>query len=139
MAGERHYAQTFVSACKIACGDEVTLKVILETGVLGEITIIADAAYDALSAGADFIKTSTGKLTEGATLEAAATMLLVIQHITPQLKHHVGLKVSGGIRTLEQAAQYIELADAIMGRDWVKPSTFRIGASKLMDEIEAFK
>lgn len=138
LAGERHYAQNFVNTCKIACGDDVTLKVILETGALGDITIIADAAYDALSSGANFIKTSTGKMAACATLEAAATMLLVIQHITPQLKHHVGLKVSGGIRTLSQAAQYIELADTIMGRDWVKPSTFRIGASKLMDEIEAF-
>lgn len=135
LAGERHYAHTFVEACKAVCGDKVTLKVILETGALGDPAIIADAAYDVLAAGADFIKTSTGKISEGATLEAAATMLLVIRHIEPQLKHHVGIKISGGIRDIQIAARYIALADNIMGREWVGPSTFRIGASKLIDEI----
>lgn len=133
LAGERHYAQTFTEACKAVCGDRVTLKVILETGALNDPAIIADAAYDVLAAGADFVKTSTGKISEGATLEAAATMLLVIRHIEPQLKHHVGLKVSGGIRDMQTAAQYIALADHVMGRDWITPQTFRIGASRLID------
>lgn len=138
LAGERQYAHSFVAACKAACGEEVTLKVILETGALSEITIIADASYEALTAGADFIKTSTGKLAEGASIEAAATMLLVIQHLSSQLKRPLGLKISGGIRELQQAAQYIELADGIMGKTWVSPATFRIGASKLVDEIMRF-
>jgi len=137
LAGERKYAHTFVEACKDVCGDDVLLKVILETGALGETTIIADACYDVLAAGADFVKTSTGKIATGATLEAAATMLLVIRHIQPQLKHTVGFKAAGGIRSLEQAAQYIELADQIMGRDWVTADTFRIGASKLVDTLSA--
>jgi len=132
LAGERHYAQTFVEACKAACGQEVALKVILETGALLDTAIIADAAFDALTAGADFIKTSTGKITQGATLEAAATMLLVIRHIGSPFH---GLKVSGGIRDIQQAAQYIELADRIMGNEWVNPSHFRIGASRLADEL----
>lgn len=136
LAGEQHYAHTFVEACKAVCGDKVLLKVILETGALGDPAIIADAAYDVLAAGADFIKTSTGKISTGATLEAAATMLLVIRHIEPQLKHHVGLKVSGGIRDLKTAAQYLALADSIMGEEWVTAQTFRIGASKLIDEIK---
>jgi deoxyribose-phosphate aldolase len=135
LAGERQYAHTFVESCKAACGDNVLLKVILETGALGDPAIIADAAYDALSAGADFVKTSTGKISEGATLEAAATLLLVIRHASSQLRREIGLKVSGGIKNLQQAAQYIELADQIMGRDWVTKDTFRIGASKLVDEI----
>jgi deoxyribose-phosphate aldolase len=135
LAGERQYAQTFVAACKAACGENVTLKVILETGALIDPAIIADASLDALTSGADFIKTSTGKIPEGATLEAAAAMLLVIRHATPQLKRRLGLKISGGIREIQQAAQYIELADKIMGRDWVNASTFRIGASKLVDEM----
>jgi deoxyribose-phosphate aldolase len=135
LAGEQQYARTFVAACKAACGDDVILKVILETGALLDPAIIADAALDALTAGADFIKTSTGKIAEGATLEAAATMLLVIKHATPQLKHNVGIKISGGVREIQQAAQYMQLADNIMGKDWVEPATFRIGASKLVDEI----
>jgi deoxyribose-phosphate aldolase len=131
LAGEQQYAHTFVETCKAACGDNVIFKVILETGALGDPAIIADASFIALSAGADFIKTSTGKIAEGATLEAAATMLLVIRHIGHKLKRPVGFKVSGGVKEWHQAVQYIELADQIMGQDWVKPATFRIGASKL--------
>lgn len=139
LAGERQYAQTFVTACKAACGDNVLLKVILETGALLDAPIIADASFDALAAGADFIKTSTGKTSQGATLEAAATMLLVIQHIQPQLKRRLGIKISGGIKSIEQAAQYVELADQILGKENVTADTFRIGASKLVDEIIAIK
>jgi deoxyribose-phosphate aldolase len=135
LSGEQHYAHQFISTCKAACGESVLLKVILETGALSDVTIIADASYTALAAGADFIKTSTGKISEGATLEAAATMLLVIKHTEPQVKHRLGFKVSGGIRTIVDAAQYVELADRIMGREWVTPATFRIGASKLVDEL----
>lgn len=135
LAGERQYIQTFVSSCKAACGDDVTLKVILETGALLDAALIADASLDVLTAGADFIKTSTGKIPEGATLEAAATMLLVIKHVAPQLKRNMGIKISGGVREIQQAAQYIELAENIMGKEWVTPDTFRIGASKLVDEI----
>ncbi len=138
LAGEQQYAHQFVSVCKAACGDDVTLKVILETGALLDPAIIADASYEALAAGADFIKTSTGKISEGATLEAAATMLLVIKHTEPQVKHRLGFKAAGGIRTISQAAQYLELADRIMGREWVTPATFRIGASKLVDELLSF-
>lgn len=134
LAGERQYVSSFISACKAACGNNV-LKVILETGVLVDPVIIADASLDVITSGADFIKTSTGKVAEGATLEAAATMLLVIRHAEPQLKRHVGIKISGGIREIQQAAQYLELADRIMGRDWASPETFRIGASKLVDEL----
>ncbi len=135
LAGEKQYTHSFVQACKAACGESATLKVILETGALVEPGIIADASYEALSAGADFIKTSTGKIAGGATLEAAAAMLLVIKHIMPQIKRPVGLKVSGGIRDVAQAALYVELADKIMGREWVTADTFRIGASKLVDEM----
>jgi len=135
LAGERQFAQNFVATCKAACGDKVTLKIILETGALADPVIIADACYDVLVAGADFVKTSTGKIAEGATLETAAIMLLVIQHVTKQLKRYVGFKISGGIRDIQQAAQYVALADKIMGRDWVIAENFRIGTSKLVDEI----
>jgi deoxyribose-phosphate aldolase len=137
LAGERQYAQTFVSSCKAACGEDTVLKVILETGALKDAALIADASYDVIAAGADFIKTSTGKIPEGATLEAVATMLLVVKHITPQVKRRVGVKVSGGVRNLQQAAHYVELADDIMGREWVRADTFRIGASQLVDDMLA--
>jgi len=135
LAGERQYAHSFVAACKAACGNAVTLKVILETGVLSDLAIIADASLDVLTSGADFIKTSTGKIPEGATLEAAATMLLVVEHLNAHIKRPMGLKVAGGIRSMEQAAQYVELADQMLGKNWISPDTFRIGSSKLVDEI----
>jgi deoxyribose-phosphate aldolase len=135
LAGEQQYAHTFVESCKAACGDQVILKVILETGALADASIIADASLTAITAGADFIKTSTGKIAEGATLEAVATMLLVIQHAAPKLKRPIGIKVSGGIRELSQAAEYLELTEQMMGKKWVTPDTFRFGSSKLVDEI----
>jgi deoxyribose-phosphate aldolase len=135
LSGERQYAHTFVESCKAVCGTNVTLKVILETGALSDPTIIADASYDVLSAGADFIKTSTGQALEGVTLNAAATILLVIKHISTQVKYPIGFKVSGGIRDIQQAAQYVELADQMMGQHWVTPANFRIGASYLMDTL----
>jgi len=135
LAGERQYAQTFVESCKAVCGNQVILKVILETGALGDPAIIADASYDAIAAGADFIKTSTGKISEGATFTAAATILLVIKHVYNQFNRQVGFKVAGGIREVQQAAQYVALAEQILGRDWVQPASFRIGSSKLVDEL----
>lgn len=135
LAGEHQYAHQFVATCKAACGTEALLKVILETGALVDPAMIADAAYESLTAGADFIKTSTGKITEGATLEAATVMLLVIKHLMPQLNRRMGIKISGGIRELDQAAHYLELADHIMGRGWATSATFRIGASKLVDGL----
>jgi deoxyribose-phosphate aldolase len=138
LAGDREYAQQFVATCKAACGKDITLKVILETGALNDPAVIADAASDALLAGADFIKTSTGKIAEGATPEAVATILLVIKQLSKTIARKMGVKVSGGVRTLEQAVRYVELAEAIMGRNWVTPQTFRIGASKLVEEIERF-
>lgn len=139
LAGERNYAQDFVSACKAACGTSMTLKVILETSALGDIAIIADAGHDVLAAGADFVKTSTGKSGAGATLEAATTLLLVIKHMSAKNKRVIGLKVSGGIKEIEQAGKYIELAERIMGKKWVTPHTFRIGASQLMTKLSAWK
>lgn len=131
LAGERRYVQSFIQVCKAACGAHTVLKVILETGVLQDPAIIADASFDVLTAGADFIKTSTGKIPEGATLQAGATMLLVIKHLRPKLMRDLGLKVSGGIREWQQAAQYVALAREIMGSSWECPATFRIGTSQV--------
>lgn len=126
MAGEKIFSYEFVQACKKTCGQNI-LKIILETGALIESSFIAEASDIALRAGADFIKTSTGKIAVGATLEATEMMLTTIQRLTPQLNRSLGFKVSGGIRTSEQAAQYIGLAERIMGSAWVTPEHFRIG------------
>lgn len=123
-------ARDVVAACREACGDN-TLKVILETGALVEDKRIAEASRIAIEAGADFIKTSTGKLPVGATPEAAKTMLAAIRASGKP----VGFKAAGGVRTLEQAQTYIGLAEAALSTGWCTPKTFRIGASGLLDDL----
>jgi deoxyribose-phosphate aldolase len=109
------------------------LKVILETGELINLERIRRASELAIKSGADFIKTSTGKSKISATPEAVTTMLQVIR----DSGRPVGLKPSGGIRTVAEAQQYLDLADAIMGPQWATPQTFRFGASGLLDAVEA--
>tara|TARA_B100000508_G_scaffold140085_1_gene139952 strand:+ start:43911 stop:44645 length:735 start_codon:yes stop_codon:yes gene_type:complete len=112
-----------------------TLKVILETGYLETADNIALASKLAIEGGADFIKTSTGKDFPGASLEAAQVMSQQIK------KHHdstgklVGLKISGGVRTKEQAEEYIKVVQEILGESFIHPDTFRIGASSLMKNL----
>ena len=96
------------------------------------------AACDAAkSAGADFVKTSTGKTPRSATLEATGIMLRAIRETGDSAGRRVGLKPSGGIRTVADAAAYLQQADDLMGSDWVTPSTFRFGASGLLDALIA--
>ncbi|MGF1659802.1 MAG: deoxyribose-phosphate aldolase [Rubrimonas sp.] len=109
------------------------MKVILESGLLHEPELIRRAADFAVSCGADFLKTSTGKVEIGATPEAVAQMLAAIQATTRE----VGLKVSGGVRTLADARLYMEMAIEAKGADWIAPATFRIGASSLLAELQA--
>lgn len=131
LAGEEVKAAEFVSYCKSLC-DDALLKVILETGVIQNAALIAEAAMLAAKSGADFIKTSTGKVAVGATFEAAAAILLAINQVRKHCPQAIGLKVSGGIRTLQEASRYRALAAMIMGEKWVNPRHFRIGASKLL-------
>ena len=135
LSGDRASSITFVKACKASCGHQAILKVILETGVLKEKAFIESVSVDAIMAGADFIKTSTGKMGVGATMDAAEVMLSVIKRLTPNIKRTIGFKVSGGIREIKDATAYVELADKIMGQNWVGPGTFRIGASQLVDRL----
>ncbi|BAL97907.1 deoxyribose-phosphate aldolase [Rubrivivax gelatinosus] len=109
-----------------------TLKVILETGELRDPLLIRNAARIALDAGADFLKTSTGRTPNGATIDAARLLLTAI---TSGGYRQVGLKVSGGIRTAEQAQNYVYLARAALGQP--TPARFRIGASSLLDDLQA--
>ncbi len=129
-AGDRAGALAVVEAVRAAC--PVTLKVILESGALHEPEVIGAAARDALAVGADFIKTSTGKREPAATLPAAAVMLEAVR-----AHGSGGFKASGGIRTTAQAAQYLELADALLGGDWASSRTFRFGASSLLGDLLA--
>ena len=131
-AGDEAAAARLILAARRAT-EGATLKVILETGELKDPARIAAACRVALDAGADFLKTSTGKSPVSATPEAAEIMLTAIR----DAGRPVGLKPSGGIRTLADAATYLHLADRIMGPDWVSPKTFRIGASGLLDAIDA--
>jgi deoxyribose-phosphate aldolase len=108
------------------------LKVILETGELPDAAAVRLAADIAVDHGADFLKTSSGKTRVSATLEATATMLDVIH----QRSVPVGLKPSGGIRTVAAAREYLAQADRVMGPSWVAPHTFRFGASSLLDDVE---
>ncbi|MGM0478267.1 MAG: deoxyribose-phosphate aldolase [Bacteroidota bacterium] len=111
------------------------LKVILETGYLESEERIKRAASIAVEAGADFIKTSTGKEFPGATLDAAKIMAQVIKEHHKKTGKTVGLKISGGVRTQEQASTFIEAISAILGESYIHPSTFRIGASSLIKNL----
>ena len=112
------------------------LKVILETGELRNRDLVERAARLAVASGADFIKTSTGKTSVSATTEAVEIMLSVLRE-SPRIDRRVGIKPSGGIRTVDEAARYLASADRIMGPDWVTPETFRFGASGLLDAVES--
>jgi deoxyribose-phosphate aldolase len=129
--GDRDGALAVVRATREAAA-EVTLKVILETGWLADPALIRAASDDALAAGADFLKTSTGKLAPGATLEAARPMLEAVRDAG-----RGGFKASGGVRSAEDAGRYLALADEVLGPEWATPATFRFGASSLLGELLA--
>ncbi len=132
LAGERDSAKTSIAAVKVAAG-KAKLKVILETGAFPGPAEMAEAARDAIAAGADVLKTSTGKIAVGATPEAAEALLGVIR----EAGGTAGFKAAGGIRSLEDAAAYLEIAERHLGADWITPDHFRIGASKLLDVVLA--
>lgn len=135
LAGDAETARAMIAAVRSARG-AATLKVILETGEYPDLAAVKAASELAIAAGADFIKTSTGKTAHSASLEAAQVMLDAIA----ASGRPVGLKPSGGIRTLADAQGYLALADEIMGSHWARPETFRFGASGLhrvlVDAIE---
>jgi deoxyribose-phosphate aldolase len=131
-AGDVERAGDLVSTVSDLVEAPSVLKVILETGAL-EPSAAGPAARLAIDRGADFVKTSTGKLAVGATLTAAGAMLGEIA----ASERPVGLKPSGGIRTFDDADAYLTLADRTMGPNWASPSTFRFGASGLLDALVA--
>lgn len=132
MAGNETVGAELVKRCKEACGANVLLKVIIETGELQDEALIRRASEIAIDAGADFIKTSTGKVPVNATTESARIML---EAIRDSGKTNVGFKPAGGIKTAEDAAVHLELADTIMGPQWVDRNHYRFGASSLLGNL----
>jgi deoxyribose-phosphate aldolase len=130
-AGRAGVCRDLVAATRAALGDDLVLKAILETGELANPTLIHAAAVEALDGGADFLKTSTGKTPHLASLEAATILLISLR----ERDAPAGIKISGGIRSVEQATAYLDEADRIMGSDWVSPATFRFGASSLLNDV----
>ena len=131
MEGDVGLVTEMVDAVK-AVADGRMLKVILETGRLQDPARITAAARAAVMAGADMLKTSTGKVETGARLEDAAVLLAVLE----EADGRVGLKLSGGIRTTADAAGYLHLIEHFMTPGWISPRTVRFGASSLLDDLE---
>jgi deoxyribose-phosphate aldolase len=130
------YAQAFeeLAAAREAAGD-THLKVILETGELGSYDRIRQASVLAMAAGADFIKTSTGKIQPAATLPAALCMMEASREFFHETGRRVGVKVAGGIRQSKQAIHYLVLVYETLGPEWMTPDLFRIGASTLLNDV----
>jgi len=133
LAGDFETVSTEISATKKAIGD-VHLKVILESGVLN-VDQIWQASILAIEAGADFIKTSTGKLPQAATPEAAFVMCLAIKQHFEETGKKIGFKPAGGIVTPEDAILYLTIVQEILGDEWLTPELFRIGASRLANNL----
>jgi deoxyribose-phosphate aldolase len=124
-----------VRAFRAACG-EAHLKVILATGELATLTNVARASWVAMQAGADFIKTSTGKEGVNATLPVSLAMVRQIREYRERTGFCVGYKPAGGIRTAKQAIEFLLLMNEELGREWLEPHLFRFGASSLLTDIE---
>jgi deoxyribose-phosphate aldolase len=120
-----------VKACKKVCGSSVQLKVIIETGELKADKLITQASEICIAAGADFIKTSTGKVLVNATPKSAELMLKVIKDKNTL----VGFKPAGGVKNADDAAVYLDLAANILGDGWATKANFRFGASSLLTNL----
>ena len=132
--GDERVVAALLAAVRAACPGLV-LKVILETGVLVDAALIARASQLSLDAGADFLKTSTGKTPVSATTQAASVMLRTIA-ADARASSRAGFKASGGIRTVADVAVYVALVESSLGAGGLGPKRFRIGASGLLNDIE---
>jgi deoxyribose-phosphate aldolase len=132
IAGDEKLGFELVKQCKAACGD-ILLKVIIETGELKEAHLIKRASEICIEAGADFIKTSTGKVPVNATPEAAEIMLNVIKDMG--VAQRVGFKPAGGVRSAEDAKLFLDMAADILGEEWIDAEHYRFGASSLLTSL----
>ena len=130
------YVKVFDEIVKVkeACG-ETHLKVILETGELGTYDNVRRASLLAMAAGADFIKTSTGKIQPAATLPVTLCMLEAIRDVHEETGRMVGMKPAGGIRAAKQAIQYLVVLHETLGMQWLTPDLFRFGAATLLNDV----
>lgn len=139
MNGEYEELCEELDEIKEAC-HEAKLKVILETGALKESKKIYDASILALYSGADFIKTSTGKVYEGATLEAAYTMCLALKSYHKKTGNKRGIKISGGVSSVQDVVNYYTIIKETLGEEWCNKALFRVGTSRLANTLlEAIK
>ena len=134
LAGEHARIADEIAATKEACGD-AHLKVILETGELETYDNVRIASDIAMRAGADFIKTSTGKIAPAATMPVTLVMLEAIRDYFYETGIRIGMKPAGGIRTAKQALAYLVMVKETLGDDWLTPDLFRFGASTLANDV----
>ena len=134
LAGEHAFVFDEIAEIKKACG-KARLKVILETGELGTLETVRKASDLAIAAGADFIKTSTGKIQPAATLPVTLVMLEAIADHYYKTGKQVGMKPAGGISTSKQALQYLTMVYEIVGSEWLTNEWFRFGASSLVNDL----
>ena len=124
-----------IVAVKDVCENEAHLKVILETGELKTYDNVRLASWMAMEAGADFIKTSTGKVSPAATMPVTLIMLQAIWDYYQETGKRIGMKPAGGIRTAKQAVHYLVMVNEILGSEWLHPKMFRFGASSLLNDL----
>jgi deoxyribose-phosphate aldolase len=134
LAGDYLKVYSEIVEIKRACGT-AHLKVILETGELATLDNVRRASWLALLAGADFIKTSTGKVTPAATLPVTLVMLEAVRDFAHAEGRRVGVKAAGGIRTAKDAIKYLVLVNETVGEEWLTPGLFRFGASTLLNDL----
>jgi deoxyribose-phosphate aldolase len=136
LAGDVRTVSDEIVATKAAAGD-AHLKVILETGELATYDNVRRASWLAMLAGADFIKTSTGKVQPAATLPVTLVMLEAVRDFRVATGRQVGVKPAGGIRTAKDAIRYLVTVNEVAGPDWLDPDWFRFGASSLLNDLLA--
>ena len=136
LMGDLEYVDYELNVIKQRLGP-VHLKVILETGSLKDLSLIRKASFLAIGAGADFIKTSTGKISPGATPEAMVVMCCAIRDFYMRTGKKIGIKPAGGISDPQTALLYYQIAKEILGEEWLNSERFRIGASRLANRILA--
>jgi deoxyribose-phosphate aldolase len=136
LSGRHTQVADEIAAMRAAAGHR-TLKVIIESGELASLASVRDATWIALQAGADFVKTSTGKSRVGATPEAVQVLCETVRRFSETSGEARGIKVSGGVRTVADALTYTRLVSDMLGPDALTPSRFRIGASTLVGELVA--
>ena len=134
LSGDYSKVAREIEAVKQACGS-AHLKVILETGELKTLDNVKRASYLAMRSGADFIKTSTGKVTPAATLPVTLVMLEAVRDYYSQTGIRIGVKAAGGIRTSKDAIKYLVLVNETVGEEWLTPDYFRFGASTLLNDL----